>query len=118
MPLRKNGLLMNRRRFLANTSMALATVAGSSVIGASRRAWGRPTAEEIVTVKTAYGQLRGKRSGDLITFKGIPYAGSVSGENRFKAPPALQPWTGVRDAFTPGPPCASSLLRKNRTVSF
>src|SRR5436305_11003753 len=104
MPLKHNDSLMNRRGFLFNTSIALTAMAGSSVIGASRRAWGRPAAEEIVAVKTAYGQLRGKRSGDLITFKGIPYAGSVSGENRFKAPPPLQPWTGVRDAFTPGPP--------------
>jgi len=44
----------------------------------------------------------------VITFKGVPYAGSASGENRFKAPPALEPWTGVRDAFTPGPPAFQS----------
>jgi carboxylesterase type B len=44
------------------------------------------------------------RQGDLVTFKGIPYAGPVSGANRFKAPPPLVSWTSVRDAFTPGPP--------------
>ena len=97
-------LLIGRRKFLTNSSIALAAVAGSSVIGTTKFVWGRPTPTETVNVKTAYGLLRGTRKGDLVTFKGIPYAGSVSGENRFKAPPPLVPWTGVRDAFTPGPP--------------
>ena len=96
--------LVCRRKFLADSSMALAAIAGSSLVGASRIAWGLPDAAETVEVKTAYGRLRGKRTGDLVTFKGIPYAGPVSGDNRFKAPPPLEPWTGVRDAFTPGPP--------------
>src|SRR6266496_5892395 len=95
---------MNRRSFLAHSSMALATMAGTSLIGAGTYLSGQAAAEESVQVKTAYGKLRGKRTRDVITFKGVPYAGSVSGENRFKAPPPLEPWTGVRDAFTPGPP--------------
>jgi para-nitrobenzyl esterase len=37
-------------------------------------------------------------------FRGIPYGGSVSGPNRFKAAPALKPWSDVRDALTLGPP--------------
>jgi para-nitrobenzyl esterase len=104
MPFDFNPLLMNRRRFLSNSSMALATIAGSSVIGATKFAWSRPVPPETVEVKTAYGRLRGTRKGDLVTFKGIPYAGPVSGENRFKAAPPPVPWTGIRDAFTPGPP--------------
>jgi len=84
--------------------MALAAIASSSLGSASGLAGGLPATAETVEVKTAYGRLRGTRKGDLITFKGVPYAGSVSGENRFKAPPPLVPWTGVRDAFTPGPP--------------
>jgi para-nitrobenzyl esterase len=58
---------------------------------------------EFVEVKTNYGRIRGARSEGLATFKGIPYAGSVSGANRFKAAPPLQPWTGVRDALQLGP---------------
>ena len=95
-------LLLKRRQFLTDTSVALAAVAGSSVLGAST--WAQETTTETVEVKTAYGRLRGKRTGDLTTFKGVPYAGPTSGDNRFKAPPPLAPWTGVRDAFTPGPP--------------
>ena len=84
--------------------MALAAIASSSLGSASGLAGGLPATAETVEVKTAYGRLRGTRKGDLITFKGVPYAGPVSGENRFKAPQPLVPWTGVRDAFTPGPP--------------
>jgi hypothetical protein len=104
MPCEQNRLLLDRRKFLTNGSMALAAIANSLLVSARRLAWGLPTTAETVEVKTAYGRLRGTRKGDLITFKGIPYAGPVSGENRFKAPPPLVPWTGLRDAFTPGPP--------------
>jgi para-nitrobenzyl esterase len=104
MPTNHNKFLLDRRKFLFDSSMALAAVTGSSLVGASGLAWALPAIAETVEVKTAYGRLRGTRKGDLVTFKGIPYAGPVAGENRFKAPPPLTPWTGVRDAFTPGPP--------------
>ena len=103
MPTDGGFLLIDRRRFVKNSSMALAAVAGSSAL-ASRLAWGKPAPAETVEVQTSYGRLRGTRQGELVTFKGVPYAGSVAGENRFKAPPPLKPWTGIRDAFTPGPP--------------
>ena len=98
-----NPPLLNRRKFLTDSSIGLAAAASTSLF-AGKVAWARAATDETVEVKTAYGRLRGKRQGEVITFKGIPYTGSVSGENRFKAPPPLQPWTGVRDAFTPGPP--------------
>jgi para-nitrobenzyl esterase len=99
----QNGASLSRRKFLAHSSIGLAAAASTSYIGGTL-AWACPSGEENVEVKTAYGRLRGKRAGEVITFKGVPYAGPVSGRNRFKAPPPLQPWTGVRDAFTPGPP--------------
>src|SRR3954451_5325988 len=61
-----------------------------------------------VEVKTTYGRVRGLDSGGLVTFKGIAYAASVSATNRFKAAPAVNPWTGVRDAVQPGPPSIQS----------
>jgi para-nitrobenzyl esterase len=56
-----------------------------------------------VVVTTTHGQLRGVRNGGLTIFKGVPYAGSPAGEGRFKAPPKLEPWRGVRDALVYGP---------------
>ncbi len=53
------------------------------------------------------------RTGDLTTFKGIPYAGSVSGANRFKAAPALRKWQGVRDALSFGAPSFQPGQRRN-----
>ena len=64
-------------------------------------------------MKTAYGRLRGLQNAGLATFKGIPYAGSVSGANRFKAAPPLKPWTGVRDALALGAPSLQPGQRRN-----
>jgi len=108
MRLKQSSALMDRRSFLTQSSLALAGITGFSVLGASCHALTQSQAGEMVEAKTAYGRLRGKRNGDVIAFKGVRYAGSVSGENRFKAPPPLQPWAGVRDAFTPGPPAFQS----------
>ncbi|HTT65923.1 MAG TPA: carboxylesterase family protein [Bryobacteraceae bacterium] len=80
---------MNRRSFLSAAGGALAA-ASAAKAGAT------------VVAKTTSGEVRGARTGDVILFKGIPYAGSPAGENRFKAPPRLKPWTGVRDALVYG----------------
>lgn len=59
--------------------------------------------EKTVITKTSHGQLRGAVQDGLNIFKGVPYAGSPAGENRFKAPPKLKAWSGVRDALSYGP---------------
>lgn len=56
-----------------------------------------------VVVKTTHGQLRGAVTDGLSIFKGVSYAGSPAGANRFKAPPRLKAWSGVRDALAYGP---------------
>jgi len=40
-------------------------------------------------------------------FKGIPYAASPTGENRWKAPQPVAKWDGVRNADAFGAPCAA-----------
>jgi para-nitrobenzyl esterase len=80
---------INRRRFI---SMA----GGAAVCAANARADTAPIA------KTTYGQIRGSSADGVILFKGVAYAGSPSGENRFKPAPKLTPWTGVRDAVAYG----------------
>src|SRR3954469_17578031 len=69
--------------------------------------------EHYVEAKTVYGRVRGAQSDGLTTFKGIPYAGSVSGANRFKDPPPLKPWTGVRDTLAVGAPAIQPGQRRN-----
>lgn len=93
---------LSRRELIAHGPMALACVAALPYGRALAQSSGEP---EYVEAKTAYGRVRGAKAGDgLVTFKGIPYGGSISGANRFKAAPALQPWTGVRDALQLGAP--------------
>ncbi len=57
-----------------------------------------------VVARTVAGRVRGGTARGALGFKGIPYAGSVSGAHRFKAPPPVVPWRGVRDALRLGPP--------------
>lgn len=71
---------------------------------AEEPAWPTQTVAPFVDVEIASGRLRGGHSRGALAFKGIPYAGSVSGANRFKAAPPLKPWTGVLDATRLGPP--------------
>ena len=62
------------------------------------------TTPPYVEVATAQGRVRGGHSRGALAFKGIPYAGSVTGAARFKEAPPPQPWSGVRDALQLGPP--------------
>ncbi len=71
---------------------------------AGEPAWPTRTVGPFVEVEIGSGRIRGGHSRGALAFKGIPYAGPVSGKNRFKAPPKVAPWTGVRDATRLGPP--------------
>ncbi|MEU6389506.1 carboxylesterase family protein [Streptomyces sp. NPDC046939] len=55
------------------------------------------------TVPTSAGRVRGQRTGEVTTFLNIPYAAPPFGPRRLRPPQPPQSWTGVRDAFAPGP---------------
>lgn len=93
-----------RRRFLKAGGAALAAPYLWLPMRADEPAWPTQTVGPFVEVETSHGRLRGGHSRGALAFKAIPYAGPVSGKNRFKAPPAMTPWTGVRDATRLGPP--------------
>jgi para-nitrobenzyl esterase len=57
------------------------------------------TQEHFCTVDTANGKVRGLTSAKVRQFKGVPYAASTGGLNRFQRPQPCAPWTGVRDCF-------------------
>jgi para-nitrobenzyl esterase len=61
-------------------------------------------------VRTTTGLVRGRSENGLSVFRGIPFARPPVGELRFAAPQPADPWDGVRDAFSFGPPPPQSLI--------
>jgi len=57
---------------------------------------------------TEAGSVRGMVVGGVQIYRGVPYAGSVSGANRFRRAPAAEAWAGVFDARLPGAPSIQS----------
>lgn len=57
------------------------------------------------TVRTEDGRLQGLRSGQVVTYKGIPYAKPPVGELRWREPQPASAWKGVRKATTFSPIC-------------
>ena len=54
-------------------------------------------------ISTSSGSVRGSVAGNVLSFKGIPYAEPPFGRRRFRPPEPVKPWHGVRDALTYGP---------------
>jgi para-nitrobenzyl esterase len=54
---------------------------------------------------TQQGAVRGIAEGDMLAFKGIPYAKPPVGPLRWKPTEAAQPWSGVRDGSRFGAIC-------------
>ena len=58
-----------------------------------------------ITIETHRGKVRGALDGGIKVFKGIPYAASTDGLNRFRPPKPAPNWPGIRDALAYGPMC-------------
>jgi para-nitrobenzyl esterase len=77
---------------------------------------GQSAEDEAPTVVIDTGRISGVRlEGDMVAFKGIPYASPPVGELRWRPPQPVEPWTGVHDASEFGPACLQFELMRNRT---
>jgi para-nitrobenzyl esterase len=56
-------------------------------------------------IRIADGLLVGQRQGDLVVYKGAPFAAPPVGDLRWRPPQPLKPWTGVRQAIAFAPGC-------------
>ncbi|MEP7142130.1 MAG: carboxylesterase family protein [Ferruginibacter sp.] len=94
----------NRRTFLSRMSLATAafTIPGFVYPSALR-------GDDYVETETTHGRIKGIRNEGVNIFKGIPYAGKISGDRRFKRPAPLAPWTGAREALQLGAPAIQPL---------
>ena len=59
-----------------------------------------------VTAQFDAGTLMGSRENGVLVFRGVPFAAPPTGENRWRPPQPVEPWTGVRSATAHEPPCA------------
>jgi para-nitrobenzyl esterase len=56
-------------------------------------------------VETGSGPVRGEVTDGYRLFRGIPYAASTAGDERWRSPQPVPVWTGIRDATHPGNMC-------------
>lgn len=61
------------------------------------------------TIATSDGNVMGVREGEVDAFLGIPFAAPPVGENRWRAPQPVSPWTGTRWATEFGDNCIQPL---------
>lgn len=57
---------------------------------------------EVLIRDTLYGQVQGYEEEGAYIWKGIPYGGDTSGENRWKAPVDPEPWNEILEANESG----------------
>ena len=62
-----------------------------------------------VRVKIDSGVLVGTDTGDVVSFKGVPYVAAPVGDLRWAPPAGVAPWTGERAADAYGPVCPQTL---------
>jgi len=67
-------------------------------------------------VKIDSGKLAGVTSGDVVSFKGVPFAKPPVGDLRWRPPQAPEPWSGVRAADNYGALCMQKINTKDNGV--
>jgi para-nitrobenzyl esterase len=104
---------INRRRFINRMTLSAAGAVTFSNLGFSNSGYfsKQNMVEEYVDIEIQKGKIRGVRNEGVNIFKGVPYAGKISGDRRFRRPAPLEPWAGVRDALLLGAPAIQAPRR-------
>jgi len=91
---------VDRRSFIGFGTFAAGALAGGKL---TRAMADDGAATPGATVATTAGKVRGTTQDKVHAFKGVPYAASTAGENRFMPPAKLASWTNVRECYELGP---------------
>ncbi len=92
--------MLNRRQFVSRITLASA----AAVLPKSSFSSYYQQNTDYVNTETTHGKIRGIRTEGVNIYKGIPYAGRISGDRRFRRPEPLKPWPGIREALRLGSP--------------
>ncbi|MFC4595870.1 carboxylesterase/lipase family protein [Sphingobium tyrosinilyticum] len=87
---------IDRRNFVVGGTALAGIALASNALAAGET--------EACFAEVRQGKLRGERRNGVDIYRAIPYAGSVSGANRFREAPPPPKWAGVRDATQLGAP--------------
>lgn len=112
----KSGIAMGRRALLRGATMIMgAGVVAPALAAAPEDSFGEPASttkgdailagDGIATVEITAGKVAGFVDRGIYNFKGIPYADTTAGTNRFLPPQKVKPWTGVRSSRAYGFVC-------------
>src|ERR1700728_1448496 len=70
----------------------------AAVISAAQTPAATTTATSAATVTIDTGKVQGQAQGEVVSFKGIPFAQPPVGDLRWKPPQPAAKWQGVREA--------------------
>ncbi len=99
-------LLIGAATILGGSAAAAALPSSTSPSSEKKNSEAKPAAAgpsvaasaETAIVEVNSGKVAGYIREGIFTFKGIPYAGTTEGSNRFLPPVKVVPWTGVRSS--------------------
>jgi para-nitrobenzyl esterase len=89
---KKGGIIHVKKQILA----CLLTFA------AARGSW---VEAQVLTAKVTGGTVQGVANGNIVSFKGIPFAAPPTGEQRWRPPQPVVSWSGTKQADTFAPGC-------------
>src|SRR5580658_2147614 len=112
-----NGLVLNRREALklsaaagAVAALTQSAVASDSIkTGVHQQEPPFCSTPRSAVANTQYGKVRGFVSGDVFTFKGVPYGQTTAEENRWLPAKPPQPWSDEFPALVYGANCPQNL---------
>ena len=105
---RREALILSAAAGVSITASKFAN-ASDSVKTAAHQEPGNVSTPRSAVAKTQYGKVRGFFDGGVLTFKGVPYAQSTAGENRWLPAKPPAPWTDEYPALAYGANCPQNL---------